>query len=226
MLQTLGDRVNASTGARYRATALGSSDGRGIENAFLYDRARVELAEAFLPSGEDVDAAFGPDSPSPGREPLVGEFVVGGVELVVVGNHFKSKRGDDPLFGVRQPFVRPTEAQRKAQARAVRRFIDEQPEGVRILVAGDFNDFQFAEPGEGSDHPLAIIEGSDFTNLVAALPSPYTFIFDGNAQVLDHLVVSPALAEIVLGTEIVHGNTDDPEAASDHDVPVVRLQLP
>lgn len=229
VLQLLGDRLNAAVGTQYQATGLGSSDGRGIENAFLHDGARVRLDEAFLLSGPDVEAAFGPNSPSAGREPLVGRFSVNGTELVVVGNHFKSKGGDDPIFGERQPFERPTEAQRKAQARAVRRYVDElldSDEQARVLVAGDFNDFPFAEPGEGPDHPLGILAGNDLTNLVAELPGAYTFIFDGNAQVLDHLLVSPALGERVVGTEIIHGNADDPESASDHDTPVVRLQFP
>jgi predicted extracellular nuclease len=47
-----------------------------------------------------------------------------------------------------------------------------------------------------------------------------------DALLIDHLLASPALAERVLGSEIVHGNADDPRAASDHDVPVVRLQFP
>ncbi len=231
VLQVLGDRINDVAGARYRAKGLGSSDGRGIENAFLYDAERVRLVESFLLSGADVEAAFGPDSASAGREPLVGKFDLGGTELVVLGNHFKSKGGDDPLFGARQPFERPTEVQRKAQARAVRRYVDEvlaQDPRALILVAGDFNDFPFSEPGEGSDHPLGILEGEDpaLVNLVASLASPYTFIFDGNAQVLDHLLTSPALGERVLGTEIVHGNADDPASASDHDPPLVRLRLP
>ena len=229
VLQRLGDRLNIAAGTHYQAKGLGSSDGRGIENAFLYDRACVRLDEAFLLSGPDVEAAFGPNSPSAGREPLVGRFSLGGSELIVVGNHFKSKGGDEPIFGARQPFERPTEVQRKLQARAVRRYVDElldHDERARILVAGDFNDFPFAEPGEGPDHPLGILEGKDLTNLVGELPGAYTFIFDGNAQVLDHLLVSPALGERVLGVEIVHGNADDPESASDHDTPVVRLQFP
>jgi hypothetical protein len=231
VLRALGERINTAAGTRYRARGLGSSDGRGIENAFLYDAARVRLNDAFLLSGADVEAAFGPNSVSPGREPLVGKFEIGGAELVIVGNHFKSKGGDDPLFGARQPFQRPTERQRKAQARAVRRYVDEllaEDPGHLILVAGDLNDFPFSEPGEGSDHPLGILEGEDdsLTNLVAALPSPYTFVFEGNAQVLDHLLVSASLGELVLGAEIVHGNADDPTRASDHDPPVVRLRLP
>jgi len=230
VLGGLTERVNREQGTSYVAKALGSSDGRGIENAFLYDSKRVSLLESFLLSGPLVEEAFGAASPSPGREPLVGRFEHGGVEFWIVGNHLKSKSGDDPLFGARQPPVRATEVVRKAQARAVRAYVtallgDEQ--NALVLVAGDFNDFAFGEPGEGPDHPLAILEGLGesprLTNLISTLDEPYTFIYQGNAQVLDHMLLSEEALVRVEGFEIVHGNADDPDGASDHDPLVVRL---
>src|SRR6185369_4286845 len=44
------------------------------------------------------------------RKPLVGEFTVNGQRLFVIGCHFASKRGDQPLFGRFQPPTRPSEA--------------------------------------------------------------------------------------------------------------------
>ena len=90
--------------------------------AFLYDDDRVDLLDVFQLSGPDVEAAFGPSSASPGREPLYGKFEVGDEVLHIVGNHFKSKGGDDPPYGV--TFNRITEVQRKMQAQVVRGFID------------------------------------------------------------------------------------------------------
>lgn len=66
--QVLGDLVNASAGTDYVAVSFETSDGRGIEVAFLYDDDRVDLLDAFQLSGPDVDAAFGPSSASPGRD--------------------------------------------------------------------------------------------------------------------------------------------------------------
>ena len=234
VLTKLAARLERDTGAPYRARSLGSSDGRGIENGLLYDTSQVSLASVRSMSGPRIDDAFGPDSGSPGREPIVGRFRGRGLdgELVVIGNHFKSKRGDDPLFGARQPPRRGTEALRKRQARAVRAGVDallEADPGALVLVAGDFNDFAFPEPGEGEDHPLGVLEGLGdavrLENLTLRLPDAYTFLFEGNSQVLDHVLVSPALARLVVGYEIVHGNADRPGGASDHDVPVVRIRL-
>ena len=60
-------------------------------------------------SGPEVEQWFGPTSPSPGREPLVGIFEFEGMEITIIGNHFKSKGGDDPLYGVDWPADRVTE---------------------------------------------------------------------------------------------------------------------
>ncbi len=73
---------------------------------------------------------------------------IDGRQLTLVGNHFRSKGGDDPLFGVNWPPNRITEVQRKAQARVVRNFVntilDEDPNAL-VMVAGDLNDCERAQ---------------------------------------------------------------------------------
>lgn len=241
VLQLLGDRVNMAAGTDYKAISFETSDVRGIEVGFLWDASRVTLLDDFQMSGPQVEAYFGPGSASPGREPLVGVFNVTGNLLdppvTIIGNHFKSKGGDDPLYGVVQPPVRITEDQRKGQAMAVRTFVDsilEADPNALVMVTGDLNDFQFGEPGEGPDHPVAILEGinggvslTDLLNLEKNSET-FTFVFDGNAQVLDHMLVSPALLDLVAGADILHfnattptllleGDASNPWSASDHD---------
>ena len=251
ILQTVGDLVDDLVGTTdYVARSFESSDGRGIENAFLYDTSRVTLVESWQLEGEDVDAAFGPDSPSPGREPIVGVFDVGpplfpssadSRFITIVGNHFKSKGGDEPIYGVNRPPNRPTEEQRRDQATVVRRFVDsifaEDPESL-VIVAGDMNDFQFGEPGEPEDHPLAILESTQprMRNVVDEMPPAerHSYVYDGNSQVLDHLLVSPALEPFVADAEFLRGNAGSPAAlsadgstfrrSSDHDPLRIRLK--
>jgi hypothetical protein len=209
---------------------------RGIEVGFLWDTDRVTLLDAYQMSGPDVEAAFGPSSPSPGREPLVGVFEIEGEVVTIVGNHFKSKGGDDPLFGVNWPPVRVTEVQRKIQAQVVRDFVsailDDDPDAL-VTVAGDLNDFQFGEPGEGADHPVAILEGGAGEVLLTNLlnlekdAETYTYLYDGNSQVLDHMLVSPALYDLFVAVDALHFNAGYPDGlggdattplrASDHD---------
>jgi uncharacterized protein len=54
---------------------------------------------------DPTNPAFAKSQPgfSQSRKPLVGEFTYQGHPLFVVGIHFTSKGGDDPLFGRRQP---------------------------------------------------------------------------------------------------------------------------
>lgn len=242
ILQVLGDRVNAAAGTDYQAVSFETSDGRGIEVGFLWDADRVILHDAYQMSGPDVEAWFGPDSPSPGREPIVGVFQVKGKKdlqgekLTIIGNHLKSKGGDDPLFGVHWPPERDTEYQRKGQASVVRAFVDailaEDPDAL-VLVAGDMNDFQFGEPGEGEDHPLAILEGiyggPPMTNLLNLEKDAerFTYVYDGNSQALDHMLVSPGLLAYLAAVDVLHFNASFPVdleddgstqlRASDHD---------
>ena len=63
----------------------------------------------------------------------------------------------------------------------------------------------------------------------------FTFIFDGNSQVLDHMLVSPALLNHVVGADILHFNAGFPGVlgedartplrASDHDPVEGRFRL-
>jgi predicted extracellular nuclease len=126
----------------------------------------------------------------------------------------------------------------------VRNFVNqtlEENPNAWVLVAGDLNDFPFGEPGEGEDHPLAILEGKGeevrLANLVFKEEEhqTFTFIFQGNSQVLDHLLASPAFSGHIVGVDILHFNAslpdtwsaaaDTPLRSSDHDPVELRLRL-
>jgi predicted extracellular nuclease len=236
--QELANIVNAETGTAYMAASFETSDARGIEVAFVWDTLRVEMVDVFQLTDAivpGVSDAFGPPplSPSGGREPLVGMFLVGphDDEITIVGNHFKSKSGDDPPFGVNDPFQRPTEVQRKMQAQVVRDYINQLFEvdaNAPVMVAGDLNDFQFSEPEEGPNNPVAIIEG--FGDEVAMYnlinlekePETFSFVFDGNTQLLDHMLVSPALLNHVQAADLLHFNVSYPAALHEVDGTAVR----
>jgi predicted extracellular nuclease len=232
ILQELGDLVNDANGTAYTAVSFETSDGRGIEVGFLYDANRTTLLDAFQMEGEGVDEWFGPDSPSPGREPLVGVFEIMNREVTIIGNHFKSKGGDDPLYGVNWPANRVTEVQRKGQAGVVRDFVnvilDDDPDAL-VMVAGDLNDFQCSEPGEGPDNPVAIVAGRDgevpLVNLATLEkpPETFSFVFDGNSQLLDHILVSPGLYEYFRAVDILHFNNVAPTLVYDQD-PTTTLE--
>jgi hypothetical protein len=244
VLQTLAKRINQHAGSRYAAVSHAVSDRRGIATGFLWDSNKVSLLNTGQLHTPQTEAAFGPRSASPGREPLLGRFRFLDQELLVIGNHFKSKRGDDPLFGIHQPAHRPTEVQRKAQAQAVRAYVNAllsvDPNAL-ILLSGDFNDFAFAEPGEGQDHPLAILRGTaaeiPFTAVAESIPAAerFSYIHQGNAQLLDHMLLSPALQTHFRAAQLLHINASFPSAlaadpttylrCSDHDPLISYFQF-
>lgn len=244
VLQELGDLVNDEAGTRYAAVSYETSDLRSIEVGFLYDTDRILLRESFQMSGPEVERAFGGSSPSPGREPIVGVFEARGRELVVIGNHFKSKGAYVPDPEERIAAERATERQRQDQALVVRRFVNrlfaDDPAAL-VAVAGDFNDFHSIESEMLDRRPLSILTGTGpeipLTDAVDRVPyqDRYTFVHYGAGYVLDHIFVSPALERTILGVEIPHFNAGYPieraleletqVRASDHDPVVLRLRL-
>nr|WP_205752871.1 endonuclease/exonuclease/phosphatase family protein [Cryptosporangium phraense] len=153
------------------------------------------------------------------RKPLVGEFVYRGQHVFVIANHFASKGGDQPLFGRFQPPATPSATKRTAQARLVNDFVKKLPAGARIAVIGDLNDFEFSTA-------VKTVAGTQLIDLPATLPvsQRYTYVFDGNSQVLDHILLSKAAARSY-SYDIVHVNAEYADQASDHDPQLVRLKI-
>lgn len=156
------------------------------------------------------------------RRSLAVELDVAGAPWFVIVNHWSSKYGDDRDYGAIQPPRRSSSAHREAQAEVIRAFAESLLRldgGARVVVLGDLNDYEWS-PG------VARLGAAPFENLLLRLPEPdrYSFVFEGAAQLIDHVVVSPALAR---GAEVdvVHVNADcaDRRRSSDHDPVVVRL---
>ncbi|MEM1251156.1 MAG: choice-of-anchor I family protein [Cyanobacteria bacterium P01_H01_bin.21] len=230
-LQTLVDAIAAAGGPEYEFFDVTPEDdtqggipGGNIRNAYLYNPERVEL-DSF--ESIDDDPAFDGT-----RNPLVANFIFNGNEVTVVNNHLTSRFGSSPVYGGPQPFVQAGEAEREAQAQALNDYVDNilatDPD-ANVIVLGDLNTFEF------TNDLSEILPGAEqvLTNLVdqaVADDDAYTFIFDGNSQVLDHMFVTDSLLD---GAEfdIVHVNNDFPRddngaqfentvVASDHE-PIV-----
>jgi len=206
----------------------GGQPGGNIRNAFLYNTERVDLVE-------DSVQAIGSQEPGEtfegARRPLVATFEFNGQAVTLINNHFSSKSGSAPILGIEQPFEERQEEvavngsldERQAQSEAVQEFVEgllSSDPGARVSVLGDLNEFEFVSPVTG-------LEDAGLTNLVKDISEDerYSFIFQGNSQQLDHILVSDSLsnsAEI----DIVHVNTEFAETdgrASDHDPLVARL---
>ena len=188
--------------------------GRGRKLHLTYSPGRVAPRSAAftLTEGEGV------------RRSLAVELLFGGTPFFVIANHWSSKSDDDRAFGATQPPRTPTVSRRLAQAHEIRSFIERllaaDPK-ARIVALGDLNDFEHSEP-------VRFLGAPPLENLVLRVPpeNRYSFNFEGASQVLDHVVVSPALASGA-AVEILHVNSDcnDVTRVSDHDPVVTRLRV-
>ncbi|MGP4113825.1 endonuclease/exonuclease/phosphatase family protein [Streptomyces sp. 4N509B] len=244
-LRRFSDAIVAAGGPRYAWRGVdpvdgadGGQPGGNIRNVFLFNPERVSFVDR---AGGDATTATevvrrhgrASLSLSPGRvdpanaawtdsrKPLAGEFRFRGRTVIVVANHFASKGGDEPLHARHQPPRRVSEEQRVAQAEAVGGFVREvlaTERTARVVVLGDVNDFEF------SPTTRALTASGALRSAVFALPpgERYTYVFQGNAQVLDQTLLSPAIRRF--DYDIVHVNAEFAEQASDHDPQVLRFR--
>jgi uncharacterized protein len=220
----------------------GGEPGGNIRVGFLF-RTDRELDFIDRPGGDSTTAtsvlatpsgprlSFSPGRVAPGdsaftasRKPLASEFRMRGRKVFVVVNHFASKGGDQPLFGRFQPPQRSSEVQRHAQAQVVNDFVDAilavNPR-ANVIVLGDINDFEFSDT-------VSILSGGVLTSLMNTLAPAerYSYVFEGNSQVLDQILVSGnLLSNFGIEYDVVHVNSEFADQASDHDPQVARLDL-
>ena len=240
------DAIVAAGGPHYEVRSIdpendkdGGQPGGNIRVSFLFNPARVSFVD--IPGGDattpvTVTQGRFPLQPklsaSPGRiaptdeawessrKPLVGEFMFHNHPVFVIGNHFDSKGGDQPLEGRNQPPTRSSEIQRVKQATLVHDFVT-QIEKIdplaNIVVLGDMNDYPFS-PALGT-----LTGGHVLTDLIKTLPQAeqYSYVFQGNSQVLDHILTSPFV--LMPSYDVVHINAEFADQASDHDPQVVRF---
>ncbi|MCF2148698.1 putative Ig domain-containing protein [Desmonostoc muscorum LEGE 12446] len=246
--QTLINAIAAAGGPTYEYRQIdpvnntnGGEPGGNIRVGFLFNPNRVSFVDR--PGGTSTsnttvtnNSGVPTVSNSPGlidptnsafnssRKPLVGEFTFNGETVYVIGNHFNSKGGDQPLYGPNQPPTLTSEVQRQQQATLVKNFVESilaiDP-NANVVVAGDLNDFEFS-------NPLSTLESAGLTSLIETLPENerYTYNFEGNAQTLDHILISNNLLSKLDGYDVVHFNSEFADQDSDHDPSVARFNLP
>jgi len=230
------DALARAVGPDFRYDYFESADVRDITVGVLYDARRATLrrseqAQACTQTDYLVDymAARGPRArPNPcsggayplfDRPPYLADLTVrdatGGraLDLRVIVNHLKSKRGEEAINAPR----------RAEQARFVAGLLIEP----NSLALGDFND------------PLGtptLAQFSAYVNLYEAHLPPsdrYTYIYNGLSEPLDHFIMTPELDRYFLEGGPVHINADFPETrasvmsgrSSDHDPLFVRFSF-
>ncbi len=261
VLKKLAEAINKDSEAagkpnpQYEAYLVEGNDPGGIDSGFLVKRSRVEVLET-KQFGKD-DTFKNPVSKDEvalnDRPPFMLRAAIktpsGPFEFTVIANHLKSFRGYNDEKDA--PFVR---MKKKLQAEFLAKFVAERQKAnpaERIALVGDFNFYQFNDgimdvigtikgTPAGADsviNPADDLVDPDLLNLVdlIAADTRYSYVFDGNAQVIDQFIVNEALRKSVAGFGFAHLNADYPEVYrndpnrverySDHDAAVAFFDL-
>lgn len=173
-------------------------------------------------------------------------------EVVVLVNHLRSLNGISDVPGGAR-----VRAKRRAQGEYVARIhtdLRAQYPGVPIVSVGDYNAFEVNDGyvdvlglARGAPAPATEVvdAGGDFLTpdfalaaIVASTPADqtYSYSFDGNAQSLDHVLLSTEAATLVAAFDHARVNADFPEIyrgdatrlerTSDHDPAILYLRYP
>ncbi len=159
--------------------------------------------------------------------------------ISVLNLHLKS------LNGITQT---STKLRRHEQAISVAQMVEERI-AENLVVVGDFNAFQFSDgyvdvvnqiagtPSLGAEYPVENIVSTPLINQSLALPidEQYSYIFQNNAQILDHCLTTDLQGLTVEKMQYVRGNADFSEdfenqispnyRTSDHDGFVLFLEM-
>lgn len=265
-LKRLAERINKDAIAakqpnpKYEAYLMDGNDGRGIDVGFLVKTARVTVKnieqigkdEMYKDPNKKKDAILN-DRPSlilraeiedpKNKKPFL---------LTVIVSHLKSFNGyDDKKDGGLRVRTKK-KIQAEFLAKAVQDIQKKNPD-EHIILVGDFNFYQF---NDGIMDVMGTLKGTpaskdevlmpsddlvnpDLINLVDFIKQEeqYSYTFDGNAQVLDHILVTQNLGPTkhLIGFGYAHLNADFPEIYrndpnrvekfSDHDVAVAYFSL-
>ena len=210
----------ARTGVSYQVTLVDGPDARGIDVGLLTRSERVtvlgaEARQTCTTLNDSLGPGVDPNFPCPegqnplfSRPPLRVHLTVDNFPLTVIVNHFKSKSQDTPEQQVTLP-------RRIEQAHWVAGLVNEvlaaDPQ-ADVIVLGDLNDFLSSEP-------LAVLTGAGLHDVLLDVEksSRYTYIYNGESEVLDHVLLSADLAMEFQGVMPFHINADFPVPAVEDD---------
>lgn len=242
---------------QYEAYLEDGNDFRGIDVGYLIKSSKVKVikVEQLFKDVKLDHKDANPNEHLFDRPPMLMQLEVADAKkgdklaFTVIINHFKSFLGvEDDKDGDR------VQNKRRMEAELLAKFlVDRQKENPNelMVVMGDFNAFQFAD---GYNDLMGALKGRPEKNVVT--PSKdvfntglinivetnsirpenrYSYIYDGNAQVLDHILINKPIIDYAKKFGYARFNADfpivyendvnRPERVSDHDAPVLFLSM-
>lgn len=232
-IAVLVDALNAG-GDDWRAIVTDADQGGDqIRVGLIYRVSRVSPVGTAATLTDDL---FGTRN----RPPLAQTFRAGsGPAFTVVANHFKSK-GCGRASGAdadQQDGQSCWNATRTESARRLDAWLRTDPtrSGSDLaMIVGDLNAYSMEDP-------ITTLTAAGWRDAFAGQrgPVPYSYVYDGLTGRLDHALLSPSLAERLIGAAEWHSNADEPDSrgyqnrpgdrapwrSSDHDPLVVGFRL-
>ena len=174
----------------------------------------------YLIRGDQVNLISVEQRSAPGdlfsRPPLVLHVEIntstGNVQLFVINNHFLSMSGGEEA----------TEPRRLAQAEwnisLVEEILVENPDAL-VAIVGDLNSLFLSSP-------IQAFRDGGLTPVFDTLPveDRYSYIYQGESQVLDYIIITSSLLDILQRVEVLHINADFPPQAPDDASAVGRVR--
>jgi uncharacterized protein (TIGR03437 family) len=262
-LQAIAGKINNDAVAAgeanpsYQAYLVEGNDPGGIDVGFLVKSSRVNVIDVTQVGKTDtyINPATGMPETLHDRPPLILRASIqpptgAAFPITVIVNHLRSLLGiDDPAEGNRVRVKRRAQAEFLANLIQARQMADPNE---RIISIGDYNAFQFNDgyvdvigtiKGSPAAPDAVVLSSNDLVNpnlidLVELTPTAerYSYVFDGHAQVLDHVLVTENLLARASRIRYARHNADFPESLrndaarperiSDHDAPVAYFTFP
>ncbi len=258
-LTALANKINSDSGAsnpNYQPFLIESDDDAedDIDVGFLVKASRVNVVSV-TQVGRDatyINPLNNQPEPLNDRPPLILRATIPApvgpaFPVTVIVNHLRSliDIDQDPGDG---PRVRE---KRRKQAEFLANLV-QSLQSENLVLVGDFNSYQF---NDGYVDPIGTVKGAptppdqvtlasddlvdpNLTALVETLPPDqrYSFVFGGNGQTLDHVLVDGEMLQRVSRFAYARNNADFPEVyggdatrserVSDHDMPVAYFNFP
>ncbi len=181
----------------YQPYLIEGTDSRGIDVGYLVrgDQANVMGVGAY-PAPEGLTS----------RPPLLITVTLqapGNPTVYLLNNHFTSMSGGEEATEPRR------DAQASWNATLVAGILEDDP-GALVIVLGDLNSYY-------DSRPLDSLRESGLRHVYEAIDPdlPYTYIYEGECETLDHILVTPTLYAHLVRVDVLHINADYPLAAAD-----------
>jgi hypothetical protein len=264
-LQAVASKINSDAvtagdpNPNYQAFLVEGNDVGGIDVGFLVKTGGGRVTVVDVTQEGKTATYINPNSGLPDtlndRPPLALRAIVQhpagpALPVTVINNHLRSLNGvDDPADGNRVRTKRRAQAEYLANLIQARQTADPNE---KIVSIGDYNAFQFNDgfvdsigtiKGTPTPADRVVLASADLVNpdlidLVDYAPAAerYSFLFDGNAQELDHALITGNLLPRFVALRYPRNNADFPESLrgdatrseriADHDPTIAYFSFP